>query len=204
MCRSCGRVAGAYFADCYIFSLADAGARCRAIEDFDAAREGVDPLFKVQSRACDDGGGASLCRVAWNSSAIFSFELPILFSAYSMQKMRRPCLIGASVTKLLSYSCLYARHPHFLNATPVSFLCMYHPNVVDETKLSCSKVIFSVYECSRQNFMWQRMLSRARLKDWAALKDLAIDRGIFLTTTGSHRASHHSLRALHLRVLTPL
>ena len=61
---------------------------------------------------------------------------------------------------------------------------MYHPNVVDETKLSCSKAISAVFECSRQNFMWQRMLSRARLKDWAALKDLAIDRGIFLTTTG--------------------
>jgi len=29
-----------------------------------------------------------------------------------------------------------------------------------------------------------QVLSRARLKDWAALKDLAIDRGIFLTTTG--------------------
>jgi hypothetical protein len=32
--------------------------------------------------------------------------------------------------------------------------------------------------------MWQKVIARARLKDWTALKDLAIDRGIFLTTTG--------------------
>lgn len=62
---------------------------------------------------------------------------------------------------------------------------MYHPNVVDETKLSCSKAIAATFECSRQNIMWQRVLSRARLKDWVALKDLSIDRGIFLTTTES-------------------
>jgi hypothetical protein len=101
--------------------------------------------------------------------------------------MRRPCLIGASVTKLLNYSCLYATTPTcsiFKPQTCINYLNMYHPNVVDETKLSCSKSISTVFECSRQNFMWQRMLSRARLKDWAALKDLAIDRGIFLTTTG--------------------
>ena len=103
------------------------------------------------------------------------------------QKMRRPCLIGASVTKLLNYSCLYATTPTcsiFKPQTCINYLNMYHPNVVDETKLSCSKSISTVFECSRQNFMWQRMLSRARLKDWTALKDLAIDRGIFLTTTG--------------------
>ena len=67
----------------------------------------------------------------------------------------------------------------------------YHPNIVDETKLSCSKAIYAAFECSRQNFMWQKVLSRARLKDWAALKDLAIDRGIFLTTTGDCLSLHN-------------
>ena len=60
----------------------------------------------------------------------------------------------------------------------------YHPNVVDETKLSCSKAISAAFDCTRHNCMWQKVIARARLKDWTALKDLAIDRGIFLTTTG--------------------
>jgi hypothetical protein len=114
--------------------------------------------------------------------------------------MRRPCLIGASVTKLLNYSCLYATALTCSTSKPqtcINYLNMYHPNVVDETKLSCSKAISSVFECSRQNFMWQRMLSRARLKDWAALKDLAIDRGIFLTTTGSIAPRNFQLRRRH-------
>jgi hypothetical protein len=40
-------------------NVAQLRARCRAIEDFDAAREGVDPLFKVESPACDDVGGVA-------------------------------------------------------------------------------------------------------------------------------------------------
>lgn len=81
----------------------------------------------------------------------------------------------------------------------------YHPNIVDETKLSCSKAIYTAFECSRQNFMWQKVLSRARLKDWAALKDLAIDRGIFLTTTGAFRFSAHiSVHISRVKLATPL
>jgi hypothetical protein len=83
--------------------------------------------------------------------------------------------------QFLIYSALFLlQHPHDLYNPS-----RYHPNIVDETKLSCSKAIYTAFECSRQNYMWQKVLSRARLKDWAALKDLSIDRGIFLTTTGA-------------------